>query len=158
MDSTWCSKTSIPTSSWKVPVVTISSLGSCCGAISIAVQESQEVHPAPWVSAVACAVLYCTSPVFYYCASQLTFRASDNLFCRLWKPKGFLPSTWRGLSSYLFMQGSCSTSQISPSPLLALGLLGVQSFSTEMPGVILAFMIASIVKVGECQGHTPGDT
>lgn len=45
-----------------------------------------------------------------------------------------------------------------PSPLQVVGLLGVQCFSTEMPGVILAFMIASIVKVDECQGHTPGDT
>lgn len=56
------------------------------------------------------------------------------------------------------MQSSYSTSQISLAPLQTLGPWGVQCFSTEMPGVILAFMAANVFNVDECQGHTPEDT
>lgn len=45
-----------------------------------------------------------------------------------------------------------------PSSPQALGLWGVQCFSTEMSGVTPAFMVLNTFKVGECQGHAPGDT
>lgn len=121
----------------------------------IAVQESEEVHPAPWVSEVT--VPYWTSSVFQCCPSQLLSRALDTCFAENEPQK--IPSINLKRSAFILPH----TEQLFyfpdfPSPLQALGSIGVQCFPKEMPGVILAFMTANIIKVDGCQGHTPGDT
>lgn len=97
-----------------------------------------------------------TWPTFYCLPLWTHLQGFRCLFCRRWKPKGFLPSI-RGLSASCSTQSSYSTSQISPAALQALDPWGVQCFSSKMPGVTLAFMTANIFRVDGCQRYTLGD-
>lgn len=121
-------------------------------------QEIPDVHPVPWVSEVMCHSLPAPHLPSTVGPCELISRALDTCLIDTWNPKDCFHQQEEVCLHTLSCRAVILLSVFLPLSLQALGPWGVRSFSTEMSGVILAFMVVNIFEVDECQGHTPGDT